>query len=207
MNRAARLARSVGQPDRTVDERARLAQLYERHSPSILAYARRRTARPEDALDVVAETFSVAWRRAADIPPGDLARPWLYGVARRVLANQRRSAARRTRLDDKLVLDAAISLGAASRDVDGPDAESIRSALHALSEQDRELLLLVGWDGLDHHDLALVLECSAGTVRVRLHRARRRFAAALDEWGVQRMSPSGHETARGAIALPDLKEA
>ena len=44
------------------------------------------------------ETFTVAWRRAADMPPGDEALPWLYGVARNVLSNQRRSSLRFTRL-------------------------------------------------------------------------------------------------------------
>ena len=68
----------------------------------MLAYVLRRVERAEDAGDVVAETFLVAWRRMDKVPAGDEARLWLYGVARRQLANQRRGELRRSRLADRL---------------------------------------------------------------------------------------------------------
>lgn len=74
-------------PGSGVDLDDRFRVLYAAHLNAILGYALRRVAAPEDAADVVAETFLIAWRRCADVPPGGEARLWLYGVARRVLAN------------------------------------------------------------------------------------------------------------------------
>ena len=87
----------------TEDERhRRFTELYDRYSGHILAYAARRTAGNADAADVLAETFLVAWRRLDDVPTDEAARPWLYGVARRVLANHHRGVTRRSRLDDRV---------------------------------------------------------------------------------------------------------
>ncbi len=87
--------------------RAHFAAAYTTHVRAVLGYALRRVEVREDAADVAAETFAVAWRRWDDVPPDDV-RPWLLGVARRVLANQQRSHRRRERL------------GARLRDVLGP---------------------------------------------------------------------------------------
>ena len=83
-------------------------RLYHENFDALLGYALRRTARPEDAADVVADTFLVAWRRQRDVPPGEQARLWLYGVARRTLANQRRGDVRRTHLGERLGADLAL---------------------------------------------------------------------------------------------------
>src|SRR3954447_10520347 len=84
------------------DPEAQFRSLYTAHFGAILEYAVRRVPAPEDATDVVAETFLIAWRRHADVPPGREARLWLYGVARRVLANHLRGEARRSRLGEEL---------------------------------------------------------------------------------------------------------
>src|SRR5687767_10364110 len=76
--------------------------LYDSRFDAVLGYALRRTNRPEDAADVVSETFLVAWRRLDHVPAGDASLPWLYGTARRVLANQRRGDLRRRRLGERL---------------------------------------------------------------------------------------------------------
>ena len=162
----------------SMTQHARFEQIYNSYSGLILAYAARRTQNIDDAADVVAETFTVAWRRIGDVPAGEEARPWLYGVARRVLANQHRSVKRRTRLDDKL-RSAAASTRAVPLDA-GSDRASTLTALSRLSDQDQELITLTAWDGLDSNDLAIVLRCGAGTARVRLHRARRRFEQHLE---------------------------
>ena len=78
-----------------------LSSLYEQCSPRVLAYALRRTSR-EQAEEVLAETFIVAWRRLNEIPDDPI--PWLLAVARRVLANQRRATSRREALDQRLQL-------------------------------------------------------------------------------------------------------
>jgi RNA polymerase sigma-70 factor, ECF subfamily len=165
---------AMGTPG-TEDER--FARLYGEHGRDVLAYALRRAAGPEDAADVVAETFLAAWRRLADVPAGTDARLWLYGVARRVLANQRRGERRRLRLGERLRDD----LSALA--VPGPPASAadhaVLVALSRLDEGDRELLLLVGWEELEPAEAARVVGASAVAVRSRLHRARRRLRAAM----------------------------
>lgn len=69
---------------------ARLTRLYEKHNRSIRAYCLRRVGNG-DASDAVAAVFAVAWRRIGDVPSGDMALPWLYGVARRVVADHHRA--------------------------------------------------------------------------------------------------------------------
>lgn len=72
----------------------RFVEIYESAYEPILGYVLRRYPHPETAADVVAETFTIAWRRIEEVPKGDEARLWLYGVARRVLANHRRGERR-----------------------------------------------------------------------------------------------------------------
>jgi len=86
---------------------------FREHHDAVLAYALRRTG-DDDARDAVAETFLVAWRRFGEAP-GDGQLAWLYGVARRVLANQRRAAGRRTALVDRLGTAAAAAEAPGSR--------------------------------------------------------------------------------------------
>src|SRR4051812_24875715 len=76
---------------------ARFERLFSDHQRAVLAYAMRRARSLADAEDVAAETFAICWRRL-DIVPEVNPLPWIYGVARRVLANQRRASGRRERL-------------------------------------------------------------------------------------------------------------
>jgi RNA polymerase sigma-70 factor (ECF subfamily) len=153
------------------DDRRRLFErLYREYGPSLLAYALRRTDR-ETAQDAVAETFLVVWRRLDDLPAEPL--PWLYGTARRVLANQHRAVRRRERLHTRL---AAVEPGGAGQ-VDG----RVLAALGALRASDRELLMLVAWEGLTPTQAATVLGYSANACRIRLHRARRKLERALTD--------------------------
>lgn len=186
--------------DRTV----RFEEIYDAYSGLILAYAARRTGGIDEAADIVAETFTVAWRRMDDVPAGDEARPWLYGVARRVLANHHRGAQRRCRLDERLMTE---SLARPPSESDAGQLELIAQAFGALGDADRELLTLVGWDGLERDAIAVVLGCTVATVRVRLHRARRRFENELAAVGMQRSGAHGHGYQRRANARPDPEEA
>jgi RNA polymerase sigma-70 factor, ECF subfamily len=155
-----------------VDEsrRVRFDELYRRHAATVAAYALRRASR-EAAEDVVADTFLVAWRRLDQIP--DDALPWLLGVARRTLANDRRSNRRRERLTERLRVE-----------LDGvrvvPVDQRLLDALQRLSAGDREVLLLIAWEGLSAGEAADVLGCSAVACRIRLHRARKRLGSALE---------------------------
>jgi RNA polymerase sigma factor (sigma-70 family) len=159
-------------------DRVRFAVLFDEHRRSVLGYALRRLDDPEDAADVVAETFLVAWRRLDDVPGGSGARPWLFGVARRVLANQQRSTRRHVGLADRLGRELATQV-AHVREASVGDLQ-VRRALAALSDDDRQVLLLAGWEGLTPAEIGVVVGVSGVTARSRLHRARRRLRAELD---------------------------
>ena len=157
------------------ERRRRFEEIYAACHDPVLGYALRRTGNGDDAADVLAETFLVAWRRLDDVPAGDRARPWLYGVARRVLANHHRGERRRTALGERLRAELTSVTDHAVTDLD-----AVAVAFRGLSGDDRELLSLVGWEGLDAGQIAIALGCSRNAVRIRLHRARRRFARALE---------------------------
>jgi RNA polymerase sigma-70 factor (ECF subfamily) len=154
-------------------------RLYREHGRAILAYALRRVVSPEDAADVVAETFLIAWRRLGDVPTGDGARLWLYAVARRVIANRYRAEQRRTRLGERLAEALRTELG--THTAPGGEAAEALRAMGGLGEEDRELLLLVSWEELSPGEAARVLGISSLAARSRLHRARRRLRALLEQ--------------------------
>ncbi len=158
----------------SVSPLARFEALFREHQRAVLAYAMRRTATLHDAEDAAAETFTVAWRKLASIPETDPL-PWLYAVARRVLANQRRGIGRRERLAALLQVRDVPTPVHLGDDRDGPAFE----ALATLSAADQEVLRLVAWEGLTNQQIAVVLGITANAVAIRLHRARTRFAAAL----------------------------
>ncbi|HMC49557.1 MAG TPA: RNA polymerase sigma factor [Solirubrobacterales bacterium] len=162
------------------DELAQIqfSRLYREQGRAILAYALRRVEDREDAADVVAETFLIAWRRLADVPAGAEARLWLYAVARRTIANLHRSERRRTRLGGRLAESLRTEL-ATQPTPSGEAAETLR-AIGELGDEDRELLLLVAWEGLSPSEAAKVLTVSSLAARSRLHRARRRLRALIE---------------------------
>jgi len=133
-------------------------------------------------VTVAADTFLVAWRRLADVPRDpDAVRLWLYGVARRTLANSERSRGRSDRVAAKLIATAE-PIGLAPDLADGVvERARIREALGMLSEVDQEALRLVAWEGLDLAGAAKVMGCSRSTMTVRMHRARSRMARALSQ--------------------------
>lgn len=164
-----------------MDERrdeVRLEILFRRHYREVAAYVRRR-AEPDLVEDVVAETFLVAWRRLEDVPAD--ARPWLLGVARRTLATQRRSQARRSSLLARL----EAASGSSERDAQ-PVELGVADALRRLSDRDREAITLVAWDGLSPSEAALVVGQSPVAFRVRLHRAKRRLRRRLEARSLSR---------------------
>lgn len=188
------------------DHHDRFRGLYTRHFDALLAYALRRVSRPEDAADVVADTFLVAWRRRSHLPEGDEARLWLYGVARNMLANHHRGDRRRDRLGEALRerLAASAHLWAA------PDPSAavtedlaVREALTRLGGLDREVLMLTAWEELEPREIAEVLGVSAQAVRTRLSRARGRLRQLLgDEPDLAGHVPQG-TAPRSRLALEE----
>ena len=165
----------------TVTSEERFRRLYDAHAGPILTYFKRRTD-AETARDCTAETFLVAWRRIEDVP--DEALPWLYGVARRVLQNQRRSAGRMARLVGRLK-------GAEQSPQPSPELTVIRhfedtqlvEALARMRREDQELLLLAHWEELPHSDIGRVLGCSAHAVDQRIYRAMHRLSREIGATG------------------------
>jgi RNA polymerase sigma-70 factor (ECF subfamily) len=158
----------------TASRLTRFDQLFTEHQRHVLAYAMRRTQAWADAEDVAAETFTIAWRRFDAIPSAEPL-PWLYAVARRVLANHRRGSGRRERLAALLRVEDVATPLRAGEDRDGP----VFVALGSLSPADQELLRLVAWEELGNQQIAAVLGITPNAVAIRLHRARARFAHAL----------------------------
>ncbi|WP_328992897.1 RNA polymerase sigma factor [Kribbella sp. NBC_01245] len=167
------------------DQERRFRELFAGNSRELLGFALRRVGSPEDAADIVADTMLVAWRRIGDVPVDGTARLWLYGVARHVIANHRRGQTRRERLGERLRNQLAQCRPLAQVTPDPADAVDsttvIRAAMAGLSEGDRELLMLTGWEGLDPREVAIVLGLPARTVRTRLHRARTRLRKSLGD--------------------------
>lgn len=141
------------------------------------AYVVRSGAAPSDADDIVAEVFVVAWRRVDDVPSDDPV-PWLLGVARNVLRNHRRAAARADALHERLRALPRPEVLQPADDTD--DVVAVREALADLSEADRELLQLAALEGLTPSQIARVLGGRPVTARVRLHRVRRRMRGLLE---------------------------
>lgn len=143
----------------------RFEQIYAEHREAVRAYVRRRA--PDAVVDdVVSETFLVCLRKIGGVPAEPL--PWLFAVARKTLANERRKQTRVGHDHDLPV------------DEPGPVGDGVlAAAFNALSERDREVLRLVAWEGLSLADAATVLGCSSVACRVRYHRAKSRLASQL----------------------------
>lgn len=166
-------ARQDGAGDRAFE-----ALVAEVHRP-VLRYLLRRTDR-ETAADVLGDTLLALWRGRDRVPP-DAALPWAYGVARGCLANARRGERRR----DALV--ARLAVVDPPRPADGPeeslatDDPALRSALARLTTTEAEVVRLWAWEDLTPAEIAVVLGTTPNAVSIRLHRARSRLRALLEE--------------------------
>jgi len=150
-------------------------RLYERNFEPVAAYLFARTDR-DSAAEAVARTFEIAWRRLPDVPVEPL--PWLLGVARRVLADQRRAQGRRNALIEHI---AETAVETSDDHAEGLAArELVLAAIKDLTPFQQEALLLIAWDGLSERQAAAVLGCSRGAVALRLHRARKQLRIALN---------------------------
>jgi RNA polymerase sigma factor (sigma-70 family) len=159
-------------------------RFYRRHEQQILAYAIAHCANASDVADLVGETFLGALRSAAGFTDRDgEATAWLFGIARHVLAHQRRAFTRRQRLATRLQAlprfapDEAVAIDAA---IDAARlAPQLASALNTLKPRDRDLLQLVTGDGLSPTQAGALLGMNPNTARVRLSRARARLRQTL----------------------------
>ena len=157
--------------------------LFDRHYDAIWRYHSRR-AGPALADELASETFVRAFAGRARYDPAHLdARPWLYGIATNLLRKHARAEARRRRAYARAAEPDETSGGLEGADgradaaIRGP---AVAAALARLQPRDRETLLLLAWTELDYEGIAIATSVPVGTVRSRLHRARRHLRIELE---------------------------
>jgi RNA polymerase sigma-70 factor (ECF subfamily) len=179
-----------------VERRDRYQQVFSQTFEAVQRYVHRR-ASAADVDDVVADTMLVLWRRLDDVP-ADQVVPWAYGVARRCLANHRRSADRRGRLYERLVREPpsveTVEAAAPVAPADDRD-DALHAALVELDPRDRDVLHLWAWEGLAPREIAVALDITANAASIRLHRAKARLASAL---AGKEPTTGGHSISRHA---------
>ncbi len=186
-----------------MSEERQFERIYAAHFDAVAGYLLARTDR-ESAAEALARTFEIAWRRLADVPEEPL--PWLLGVARRVVAEQRRATGRHEALIDRI----AETVTGATEDHAAAlvQRELVFDAIRDLPVRQQEALLLVAWDGLTQREAAAVLGCSRAAVALRLHRARSQLRVALRGERPQPYSAAGRASEVLPKAIePSTKEA
>lgn len=162
----------------------RFRQLYDAHRVRLLRYALNRSYSAEDAAEVLAETFAIAWAHLDRVPEGEASLPWLYVTARGVLANLGRRQRRRSELVERIGEELRGLATSPGTEETQEDALVALATLGALSDDDRELLMLVAWEGLSPAQLGAALGCSPAAASIRLHRARARLRQKLAAVGL-----------------------
>ncbi len=171
------------------DATERFERCYALARDPLARYLARRAA-PDAVEDLFAEVMTVAWRRIGDIPDGTEL-PWLYGVARRVLANHRRASGRLGRLLERLaIVERGVDPGPAPTAAGDPD---LTAALARLSATDAEVLRLWAWEELAPGEIAAVLGISPNAASIRLHRAKGRLRDTLEERSRKVPAVAGHQ--------------
>ncbi|WP_241176136.1 RNA polymerase sigma factor [Modestobacter sp. KNN46-3] len=174
---AALIARSTSEPEQ-------FTALFDRHAAAVHRYLGRRVGDLAD--DLLSETFLIAFRRRAAYRPQHVeVRPWLLGIATHVVHGHERTERRRYRTLAKAAGQPEEHAADPAEAADRIDAQALRGplagALAALEPRDRDALLLLAWGDLTYAEIAAVLDVPVGTVRSRLHRARRQTRTALGD--------------------------
>lgn len=157
----------------------RFRRLYDTHYRAIVGYFLRRLDHTAPAQDLTEDVFLVAWEKLNRVPTGEGELYWLYGVAKRVLANHRRKVTRRWRITSRTGPRDGYTEPVEDQVIRHWEAESVLRALRSIREQDQELIRLAYWEELTHDAIADLVGCSRGAVDVRLHRAVRRLGKEL----------------------------
>jgi RNA polymerase sigma-70 factor (ECF subfamily) len=179
----------MGRPDSFDDaRRQRFSEIFAVAYGPLQRYVRRRGG-GDDTDDVVAEVLGVVWRRLDDVPAESVV-PWCLGVARRCLANQRRSLRRRANLVQRIATEPRFD-GAQASDPD------LVTALSELDAEKQEILRLWAWEGFGAGDIATVLGISANAASIRLHRARHELADLLASR--KKSGPAGHSSVEADV--------
>ncbi|WP_299959430.1 RNA polymerase sigma factor [uncultured Modestobacter sp.] len=169
---------------RSVTDPGQFTALFDRHASTVHRYLGRRVGDLAD--DLLSETFLIAFRRRAAYRPEHVeVRPWLLGIATHVVHGHQRAERRRYRVLAKAAGQPEEHGADPADAADRLDAQALRGplavALAALKPRDRDALLLLAWGDLSYEEIATVLDVPVGTVRSRLHRARRQTRTALGD--------------------------
>ncbi len=178
----------------------RFRTLFEAHHKELHAYCLRRLP-IEDANEAASEIFLVAWRRPENVPDGDEALLWLYGVARNVVRNWQRGGRRQLRL-------VARSGAVATTIADGPEVHVLRreehdevlTAMESLRSDDRELVRLKIWEGLSNEAVGTILGITDRAVEGRYTRAIKKLSKKLKS-GTLAAPSSPFSAERGEASL------
>lgn len=167
--------------------------LYDDTAPHLLSFLLRRARTHEDAADLLAETFVIAWAKRDQFPTDhSQVRPWLFGVARNVLRREREISTKASEAVEAL----ARHLQECARNI--PSNDHVILALSQLSPVDREIIEMLAWDELAPREVAAILDLSPNVVRIRAHRARLKLREQLS-----RSDPARHIGSRRHEAAGD----
>jgi RNA polymerase sigma factor (sigma-70 family) len=165
-------------PPASAGTSAMFEDLYRGRYQEIAAYVRRRV--PDDSADdVIANVFTVAWRRFGDVPGPPQDRPWIFAVARNTISDHKRAQRRWFRLGARLKADAAMGGLPVGTSRAGDEIERVMNAMAALRPAEREALQLVHWEELSHAEAAAVLGCTVNAFELRYRRARQAVRVAV----------------------------
>ena len=178
---------------RSGDPATVFASLFDAHASGLHRYLSRRVGAVAD--DLVAETFlaGMASREGYDQSKAD-PRAWLYGIATNLLRRHFRQEVRGLAATAKAAAEVTINGSDPGEAVsDQVDAQArigrLASGIAALNQDDRDVLLLTAWAGLDSNEVAQALDIPVGTVRSRLHRVRRRLPGKQNRSRAEFVSP------------------
>jgi RNA polymerase sigma-70 factor (ECF subfamily) len=145
--------------------------------PFLRAFARSLTGSPEAADDLAQETLVKAWQSRSSFIPGTNLKAWLFTILRNQFYSDRRRAWRQAPWDQ----EAAERIPGGGEDqVHSAELSDTVRALHRLSDEQREALILVGAGGFSYEDAAAICKCAVGTVKSRVARARKALIDILD---------------------------
>jgi RNA polymerase sigma-70 factor (ECF subfamily) len=165
----------------TAATRASLRRLLRDTSADLLAYFERRVHVREDAADLLSETLLQSWRRSDALPEeADRQRMWLFTIAANVLANHNRSSRRRAALAGRL----RAHMAGSSTEPDPTAAYAVRDAVLRLADAQRELIMLIHWDGFSVVEAAELLGLNPSTARGRYSAARATLRGALTDTAI-----------------------
>jgi RNA polymerase sigma-70 factor (ECF subfamily) len=185
----------LGAPSADDDER--LTRLYQETREDLLAFIARRCATAEDAADCLAETYRVAWEKRTRLPADPNARPWLFGVARNAVREERRRGERQAATSNALIAAAERAYIETT-----PERSALTAAMSELSALDREIILMLSADGLASHEVATILRLSPTAARSRAARARTKLRKRLAS-GETEDDDLGHADAAPAAVSTD----